>query len=243
MNLRSATVATLVGLAVAGAATAPAFANPVPAVPTAPASATPTGSRSLALIQAAAAKQTATRIAALDAAIPKITSNVYLTASDRTTILATLNGDLSGLTTLAAKIAADTTAAEAETDYKTIFSTYRVFAVALPQSSYAAAADDLTDSALPKLVDAQKTLSALLAGPDAFKSTPALLADLTDMSAQIATAQQAITGVAAAALAVTPSEYDANHAVLSGSRQSVTTALAAVKLAGTDAKTVSAALQ
>jgi hypothetical protein len=199
--------------------------------------------RTLAAVQASGAKATSDRISAINAAIPRVTANSTLTAADKSTILATLNKDLAGMTSLAAKIAADTTVEQASTDYRTIFLTYRVFAVALPQAAYASAADDLTDTTLPNLLIAQKSLAALLSGPEAAKNTPALQAQLADMSSKIATAQGAITGVAARALAVTPSEYDANHQILTQVRQSVATALAAAKAAAADGASITAALQ
>ena len=202
-----------------------------------------TAPRSLAGVQALGAKATSDRITALDKAIPSVTSNQALSSADRATILATLNHDLGGMHSLAATIAGDTTVEQASDDYRSIFTDYRVLAVALPQAAYAAAADDLTDTTLPKLTAAQKSLTALLAGPDAAKSTPALLAQLADMAAKISAAQAAITGQSAAALAVTPAAYDANHAVLTPVRTSVTTALADSKAAGVDGSDILAALK
>jgi len=231
-------------VALATAAAASLFAATTPAGATTPATApTAAATKGLAAIQAAGAAATANRTRALDAAIPRVTANTALSASDRTTVLATLTNDLAAMNTLAAKIAADTTVEAAEADYKSIFSTYRVFAVALPQSAYAAAADDLTDTTLPKLVNAQKALAALLAGPDSGKDAPPVQADLADMSAKITSAQTLIAPVAAAALAVTPADYDANHAVLTPLRQSVANALAAAKAASADAAAIVAALQ
>jgi hypothetical protein len=233
-SLRALTITTA-ALATFGTAGAALAATPS-AAPSAPAG-------RLAAIQAAGAKATSDRIIALDGAIPKVTANVALSAADKSTILNTLNADLNAMHALAAKIAADSTADQASTDYKSIFSTYRVFAVALPQSAYAAAADDLTDTTVPKLTAAQKSLAALLAGPDAAKSTPALQAQLADMAAKIAAAQSAVSGVAASALGVTPAGYDANHSILVPIRQSETTALADAKAAGVDASDIVAALK
>ena len=115
--------------------------------------------------------------------------------------------------------------------------------MALPQTAYASAADDLTDTTLPNLLTAQKSLATLLSGPDSAKNTPALQAQLADMSSKIAIAQGAITAVAARALAVTASDYDANHQNLTPVRQSVATALAAAKAAAADGASIAAALQ
>ena len=199
--------------------------------------------RSLADIQAAGAKQASARAASLTAAISKVTANTYLSTPDRATILSILNGDLSGMNATAAAIAADTSVTQAAIDVKSIFTTYRVYAVALPQARFAAAADGLEASALPKLTAAEHKLSAALAGKYASKSTPALQSDLADMTTQIGAANRALSGLAAAALAVTPAAYNANQAVLKPFRQSLTTATTAVKQARADAKTVLAALQ
>jgi hypothetical protein len=203
----------------------------------------PAGGKTLAAIQANAKVKTTARIGALNTAIAKITAAQDISSSDRATILATLGGDLAGMNTVEATIDADTTVATAAADYKTIFTGYRVYAVAIPQSRLAAAADRMTSTTVPKLTDAQSKLSAALAGPDASKSTPALLADLADMSSQIAAAGTALNGIAAESLAVTPSAYNSNHSVLAAIRTAVTTAIADLKKASTDGKTVLAAIK
>jgi hypothetical protein len=231
---------TLIGTAavvalVAGSC-APAFAD-------ATSTPTPSAGKSLSAIQAKAKVNTTARIGALNTAIARVTAAPDISPSDRATILGTLNGDLAGMNTVEAKIAADTTVATAAADYKTIFTTYRVYAAAIPQSRLAAAADRMTSTAIPKLTDAQSKLAAALAGPDASKSTPELQADLTDMSAQIAAATSALNGVAAQSLAVTPSAYNSNHSVLQPVRSAVKAAIADLKKAAQDGKTILAAIK
>jgi hypothetical protein len=199
--------------------------------------------KTLADIQKSASIKTTQRIGSLNTAIARVNSAKDITSADRTTILATLNADVAGMNTVEAKIAADTDVATAAADYKTIFTTYRVYAVAIPQARFAAAADRMTGTALPRLTDAQTKLAAALAGPDAGKSTPALQADLTDMQNQIAAATSGLNGVAAAALAVTPSDFNANHSVLDPERSAVKSAIADVKKAASDGKTILAAIK
>ena len=203
----------------------------------------PSAGKSLSAIQAEAKIKTTTRIGSLGAAIAKVNAAKDISSSDRAAILGTLNGDVAGMNTVEAKIEADTTVASAAADYRTIFTTYRVYAVAIPQSRLAAAADRMTSTSIPKLTDAQSKLAAALAGPDASKSTPALQADLADMSAQIAAATAALNGVAAQSLAVTPSAYNSNHSVLQPVRSAVKAAIADLKKAATDGKTVLAAIK
>jgi hypothetical protein len=219
--------------------TAPAMAASTESSYSAEKSADP--ARTLEVIQAEAAAKTAQRIASLTRAITRVNANTYLTDSDRAAILATLNADVAGMHSLAATIAADTDRATAAAHYAQIFTDYRVYAVAIPQSFYAAAADGLTGTVIPKLIEVHQKLSDALANSD--KSTPELEATLADMQTQIDAAQAAISGVAAAALAVTPADYNANHAVLASSHASVVAAHAAARLARADAKTIVQALK
>jgi hypothetical protein len=231
---------SLIGAAAAAAlvagSCAPAFADGTSTPP-------PSGGKTLATIQASAKVKTTARVGALNTAIAKVTAAQDISSSDRTTILDTLHGDVTAMNTVEAKIAADTTVATAAADYATIFTGYRVYAVAIPQSRFAAAADRMTSTTIPKLTDAQGKLASALAGPDASKSTPALRADLADMSTQIAAAGSALNGIAAESLAVTPSAYNSNHSVMAPIRTAVKAAIADLKRASTDGKTVLAAIK
>jgi hypothetical protein len=213
---------------------APAFADGSTPAP---------GGHTLADIQKSASIKTTARIGSLNTAIAKVTAAADITSADRTTILATLNADVAGMNTVEAKIAADTDVATAAADYKTIFTTYRVYAVAIPQARFAAAADRMTGTSIPKLTDAETKLAAALAGPDKSKSTPALQAELTDMQNQTAAATSGLNGVAAASLAVTPADYNANHGVLSPERGAVKSAIADVKKAAADGRDILAAIK
>jgi hypothetical protein len=233
--MKKITSSVLIG---AAACTALVVAGAVPAYADTPA---PTP-HTLAAVQAAAAAKTGQRTTSLTAAIAKVTAATHLTSADKTTILGILNGDLAAMPTVAATVAADTTFAQATADYRTVYTGYRVYAVAIPQARYAAASDALT-AGLPRLTTAQAKLAGLLSGKDAAKSTPALQADLADMTTKIATATTALSGLSARALAVTPSSYNADHSALSSIKPSLVSAQAALKQARQDAKTVVAAIR
>jgi hypothetical protein len=228
-TLVAATTGAII-LATVGVA-GPAFAAPASDPPK------PTSHSSLAEIQAAGARQTANRITALNAGITRVTATTTLTASDKATVLGTLNGDLSGMTTLQAKIAADTDATTALADYRSMYTEYRVYAVGLQQSFIAASADGLTGTATPKLQSAASKISALFAA-DPSKATPALQAQLADMQAKTADAVAKTSGLAAGALAVTPAAYNANHAVLVDLRAAARDALADSKAAARDGRAI-----
>lgn len=238
---RTALVSTLTVAALAVGAV-PAMAAPAASALGSESSAGGSGAK-LTAIQASAAAKTSARITALNAAIPKITADKALTDADRSAILATLNADLAAMKSLAAKIAADTDTATARTDYSSIFTGYRIYVVALPQAHFAAAADALTDTVIPRLTAAESKLAAALAGKRASKSTPELQAKLADMTTQISAVKAAADGTAAKALAVTPSDFNADHAVMAPIRAAIVSAHAAAKLARADAKAILAALK
>ena len=229
--------------AAAGALTLGSLACAAPALAaTTDGSPTPTAHSSLSEIQQAGAAATSKRITSLNTGIGKVNSTKTLSSADKATVLGTLNADLTGMKTLQAKIAADTTAATAWTDYRSIFTDYRVYAVGLKQSYIAAAADGLTGTAIPKLQAAATKISTYFAAhPD--KATPELQAKLADMQAKTTDAVSKTSGLAAAALAVTPAAYNANHAVLTDDRAAARDALADAKAAAQDGRAIRAALK
>jgi len=223
------TAACAISLAVA----IPAFAAGTPTVD---------GHSSLAQIQAAAATATSDRITKLKTAIGKVDANTSLTASDRAKVLATFNADLTAMGSLESKIAADTTAATALTDYREIFTGYRVYAVAIPQAFEAAAGDRLTGTAIPKLQSAHDKLAANLAAhPD--KWTDAMKAQLTDMASKISDASSHANGLAGRALAVTPAQYNSDKTVITSIRADLKTAVADTKAASADGHALLKALK
>ena len=167
MNVKPIIAPLAVALVTAGAITASAAgAFAATPSPTASAQSTTSSNRShlgkdatLQQIQAAATSATGQRITKLNAAITQVNADKTLTSSDRSMLLSTLQGDLSGMQQLQAKIAADTTASQARTDYTTIFRQYRVLAVALPQERIVREADRATATALPRLQAAEQRLS------------------------------------------------------------------------------------
>ena len=216
-----------------------------PAVSSASPTATPTAAphgKSLASIQAAAAAAITKRLASLSVSINDVNNNSVITPADKTTLLATLNGDVTGLTALGVTIAGDTTAKQAASDYATIFTSYRVYALALPQVRFAAAADDMTVTVLPKLTDAQTKLAALLTGVDSGKNTPQVQAWMADLATQITAIGTETNGLSATVLADTPAQYDANHALLAPARASLGISRDDIKTARSDVSNVMKAL-
>ncbi len=201
------------------------------------------GSATLSGIKQRAAAAISVRLSSLSKAIPAVDSNKWLTATDKSTLLSTLTADQSGLTALQPKIQADATVAQARTDYQSIFLDYRVYALAQPQVRLAAAADDITGGVLPRLTDAQSRLTSLLSGSDSSKNTAAVQTAMSDLAAKIQAITSATSGLSTSLLALTPSQYDADHTVLAGPRETILSARADIVAARADVMTVVGALK
>jgi hypothetical protein len=232
---------SLVGTAAAAAlvvsAGAPAFASTPSPTPS------PKTTHTLASVQAAAKSATDKRESALTAAITKLNAAKGVSSSDKSTLLGRLNADLAGMKSVESKVAADTTLASATADAKTLFTTYRVLGLAIPQARVVAAVDRATTLGIPKLTASQTKLAAALSGKDASKSTAALQADLTDMKTETAAAASALTGVSAKTLAITPSEYNSNKTIVKSIRSSVKSAVADLKKVRADRKAIVSAIK
>ena len=230
-------VGTIAAAALVVGAGVPAFASastPNPSAKT---------TRTLESVQTAAKTATDKRETALSAAIAKLDVAKGISASDKVTLVDRLNADLAGMKAIEAKITADTTLAAASADLKTIYTTYRVFGVAIPQAHIVADIDRATSIDIPKLTATQTKLAAKLAGKDAAKSTAALQADLADMTKQIAAANTELSGASAKVLAITPTDYNSNKTVVKSARASVNTAKNDLKQARADRKAILAALK
>jgi hypothetical protein len=243
LTRRTAITLTATTVVLAGIASSAGAALATIGTTTPSSSAQPTThGQSLAAIQAKAAAAIAKRLASLNVALTSVGANAFITAADKATLQTTLTSDQTGLTALGVTIAADTTAKQAATDCATIFTGYRVYALALPQVRYAEATDDLTGTVLPKLQDAQSKLEALLAA-DPSKNTAAVQVSMADLATKISAIQAGTDGLSASVLAFTPAQYDANHALLAAPRATLADARIDVKAARADIVSVTKAVQ
>lgn len=183
-------------------------------------------------IQRAAERATDNRIRALEEALDKVEDNDHLTDAHSSAISATLQADLDAMHDLQAEIAAEDSVDEARAAYRSIFIDYRVYAVAIPQSMYAAAADALTDSALPRLQQAHDDLA------EAADGDAELDAALADMQASIDEAAKLLDGLGDAALAVTPADFNTDPDVLREIRATLRDAANAARDAREDAREI-----
>ncbi|WP_144764829.1 hypothetical protein [Curtobacterium sp. 9128] len=206
-------------------------------------SASPAGKdASLATLQAHGEAATTKRIASLNAAITKVNADTTLSTGDKSTLLATLTGDVTAMDHLHDAIAADTTTTQARIDDGNIVTQYRVYRVALRQDGIVRTADRAIARALPHLQQVEQKLSGRLTKHTS-KDSDAAKAALTDLQKQIASLQSDAQGLAGSALAVTPAQYDANHDVLHADQAKAKSVHADEQAAKKDVATIRAALK
>ncbi len=173
----------------------------------------------LEAIQSRAERATDERIRAIDRALDRIENADALTDDHRSVIVEQLTADRAAMEALYDEIAAETTAVEALETYQSIFVDYRVFAVSLPQALYAAGADRLTEVTLPRLEQAYDALVEVSDNSDG----------LAELRSLIDAASASADGIADAALAVTPADYNDDATVLADLRLELRDAGAAAR--------------
>jgi predicted secreted protein len=236
---------TLGALMLAGFAVLPVSAQTVGA-----SASTTIGVKAQANAAARLAKIIATSDTAISARITdlnKLNSRIQalknVSSTEKTSISNEVQTNISGLTSLKAKIDADTDVTTAQTDSKSIYGSFRIYALVIPQG-YIAASADRVDT----IVDMMTAISAKLqaritADQTAGKNVTALQASLTDLNAKIADAKTQASTAQSGIASLTPdqgnkTQLDANIAALKASRANIKTATHDLTAARQDAKSI-----
>ena len=162
------------------------------------------------------------------------------TAAHTATLTSQIAAATAGLTTLGAKIAADTDATTLDADCTTIVPDYRVYVIVVPRTTLVIAADaDL--AATTGVTNLEPALRATIAAAKlAGKDTTAAQAAYTDLQTQVPAAQAAANPVAGEVIGLVPSDYPSSTTTLKGASGQVRTATKAMKQAAQDVQTISA---
>jgi hypothetical protein len=171
------------------------------------------------------------RLTTLGTLQSKISASTKLTSADAATLSGNVNADIAQLKTLETKLDSDTTVADASVDAQSIITDYRVYVLVVPQVNLVKAADDeqMSETQLSTLAAKLKVrISSESSGVN-----PTLSADLTSMQTSIVTAQGISSNIESTVIGLTPSDYNANPAILSGDRNQLISAqydiIAAIK--------------
>ena len=184
-------------------------------------------------MKAKANADTTVRVGDLNTSIAKVNAAKDL-GSDQATLVTYLGTDITPLQQLDQKILGDTTKRQAAQDFSTIFTGNRVYVLVLPASRIAADADRATSTPIPQLTaDAQRAQG--LVNP---QNQTQLQPLIDDLNAQIGSATNATTGLAATVLAFNPAQWNANHDLLGASRSTAQTADAALRRGRTDVQQI-----
>lgn len=178
------------------------------------------------------------RLATLKTLDAKISSATKLTPADAATLSATVNTDITNLTSLETKLDADTTVSAAISDAQSIINSYRVYALVVPQINIIKAADDqqLAEGKLSAL--STKLSARITAAQQKGTNVTALLASLADLNSKVAAAQTISSSIESGVIGLVPSDYNSNHSVLSGDGSQLKTAQGYIKAAIADAQEI-----
>ena len=204
-----------------------------------------TTDRTLADVQAAGECEIDRRLDTITHLKAVVSGSQVLTSSHAGSLDTILDNTASGLTTLRATLAADTTMAAATADVRRIFTDYRVYVLVGRQVALVTA-DDRVTVAADRLGDAAGKLADAIAQAAARgKDVTAAQGHLDAMNAAIAAARGEVAGDADGVLAQTPSSWNAGTAkpVLDAARASISAARTDLRTAVSEARAVLVALR
>jgi hypothetical protein len=246
--LRLGAVATGAALAL-GSVTSAYAATPGPttstsATATAPAAKAKTAAARAAALAAAQKLATARiegRLGTLHALSLAVQNSKYLTSDEQSTLGKQITSDVSGLTALDTKVAAETTVQAVRTDENSMIDDYRVYLLMAPQTrlTEALAAESDAGTTLQKAYVALSDLLAKQSGG----GTSTQRSELAGLQSEITAAQAAIGNEVAAELAIQPGpDASAITSALTPAESAVKTARADLLTARSDAKALRASL-
>ena len=183
------------------------------------------------------------RLTSLNEASTRINGLVKLTGDQKSQFSGEITTYVNGLTSLKTKADADTDLPTLKADYRSIFSTYRIYAEFLPQVHILTASDTMAVTA-DKLSD----LAAKLQSRIQTAGNPGNLTNLfSDMQARITDAKTQYSNVQSQVTSLTPQSYDNNAtgttATLKNARSQIQTGSGDLKTAFADAKQIIQAIK
>lgn len=187
------------------------------------------------------------RISILTQLNTNVQAMVKVSASEKSAIAVEVQGEISSLTSLGAKIQADTAIADLRTDITSITQDYRIFMLVVPQGRIEIAADKIqtvTSTYAALSAKLQARISAAPVGTD----TTQVNAWLSDMNAKVADANAQAQAAVSLIANLQPDQGSAtveasNKTALQSARADIKTALADLKTARSDAGSIVKAVE
>lgn len=163
-------------------------------------------------------KEIARRLTNLNALASKINGAPKLSADDKVSLTSEVNVEISNLNTLKIKLDAETTADSAKADAQSIITDYRVYALIVPKVNLVRTADDqlATEAKLTAL--ATKLQARIDAAKAKNKDVTLTQTGLNTLNNELNEAQSISSSVESSVINLQPSDYNADHTILSGDR-------------------------
>ena len=217
------------------------FALPASAATTAPAA-------SLASIVSRSGTEISTRIDALNALSTRVQAMVNVSATEKASLASEVSAQTSALTTLKTKIDADTDAATARADEKTITADYRIYALVIPRGYVVAAADRVSTISSMMTALQAKLATRISTDQSAGKDVSSLSGPMTDITAKVSDATAQATTAQSSVVPLVPDQGNAtviasNKATLVSSRTDLKASASDLKIARSDIQTILAKLK
>jgi hypothetical protein len=188
------------------------------------------------------------RIADLNKLNTRVQDMKNVSAAEKSAITTQVQTNITGLTALKAKLDADTVLATTRTDYDSIYGSFRIYALVIPQGYLLASADRITTIG-QLMTDLGTKLQARIAADQAAgKNVSALTAAYTDLQAKIAAATAQVSVIKNGIMTLAPDQGNkttaaSNHAALVTARANVKSADTSFVAARADIKTILAGLK
>jgi hypothetical protein len=173
-------------------------------------------------------KQTEMRIDALNKLLTRIQAMKNLSDSEKTTIIASIQANITSMTNLDAKIKADTSTTTLRADLQTVAPDYRIYMLIMPQVSILSAVDRI-NTLVASLQTVQGKIQARLSTSTTLSTNATITADLSDVAAKLADASTQGNAAQAEVSALVPDQGNktvaqSNTAALKDARTKIQTA-------------------
>lgn len=202
-----------------------------------------TASNKISNLQARANKEIDRRIDRLNKLITRINSIKRLTSDQKSSFVSQIQTEITNLKNLKTKIAGDTDLTTLKADVRSIVTSYRVYALFIPQISLLASADRTLDIVDKVSALAAKLQSRIQTAQNKGNNVSSLQSALSDMQSKISDAKKQATNAIDAVVPLTPSGYPGNKTTLQNARTMLKTAHTDLVMARQDAKTITQGLR
>ncbi len=183
-------------------------------------------------------KEITRRITSLTNLVNRINSIPRLTPTQKANFASQIQNEITSLTTLKAKIDADTDLQTLRTDVQSIVQSYRVYALYMPQIEIVMAADRMLDlNSVFGTLEA-KLQTRITQAQTAGNNVSALQTTYTDLVAKLNDATTQTQNAINAVIALTPQGYPGNKTTLMSARTMLKTARQDIEAAYKDARTI-----